>query len=222
MPITLKKLFSPTARSSFDFLDETVNVVWAPFKYTGEMQDLAEKLIEESAQDRGEIDQLRKEADAATAEAARLRAGPDVDVLRVAVLEAEAAAAMDQVNTREVRLDSRDKRALRRTLSGLLVSWDVLDEDRKPIPTDEATLAKLPDAFLQVLFMNMARENQPDPTKAPASDAQSDTGRTISEQSPTGTTTSRPRARSASPRLSSTRGRSERATTRSGARGRKP
>lgn len=97
MPLTLEKLFSPTVTTSFEFLDETVTCVWSPFRWTGEMQDLAEKVRIEIEEGKDEVIALREAGDE------------------------EAAKA------REIALDMRDKRALREMLSTMLVSWDVLD-----------------------------------------------------------------------------------------------
>jgi hypothetical protein len=42
-------------------------------------------------------------------------------------------------------------------------------EGRKPLKTDRETIDRLPDVFLRILFLSLARENQPDPPKAPTS-----------------------------------------------------
>lgn len=220
MPITLAKLFSPTATVSFPFLGETVNVTWAPFKYTGEMQELAEKMVAEDETDKAEIAALRTEGDEATAEAARLLAFGEgtPEFLGAAVHQAKAVAAYDALNKRELRLDSRDKQYLRESVSRLVVTWDVLGEDRKPIPTDLATLKTLPDFFIRTVFVSLSNESQTDPLSALESDEPSPTGK-ISARSRTGTSSSPGRGRSVSPRSSSTNGRTAHATTPAGAPG---
>lgn len=163
MPITLEKLFSPTVGSSFEFLDETVNCVWAPFRWTGEMQDLAEKVRIEIEEGRDEVTALREAGDEPAAKA------------------------------REIELEMHDKRALRVMLSTMLVSWDVMDGDgpkAKPIATNLVALNKLPDAFLVAAFLSLSAENQEDPQKAPISDVSSETP--ISAPNPLGTASSEP------------------------------
>lgn len=218
MPITLAKLFSPTVRTSFLFLDETVNVVFAPLRYTGEMQDLAERLTGEMQVSADELDALRDEAAAADAAADQLDAEPEKDEAAVQELRDQAMVARGKAVSSEVELDHRGKAIIREFLARLLVSWDVLGEDGKPISTDIAELNRLPDLFLQVVFLSLKGENAPDPTKAPPSDEPSNTGES-SAPSPAGTDTSPQPEPSASPRSSSTNGRKPRAATRSGARG---
>jgi len=171
MPITLEKLLSPTAETSFEFLGETVHVTFAPMRYTGEMQDFAQRLSDEQSVERDAIADLREQADELIKQAAKGNTG-DLDRARAAELRANA-------ENREVQLGLRDRKALRDSLAsngdgnggppGLLVAWDVM-EGRKPLPTDRKTIDRLPDLFLQILFLNLARENQPDPQKAPTSD----------------------------------------------------
>ncbi|MHB8398429.1 MAG: hypothetical protein ACYDCI_05770 [Candidatus Limnocylindrales bacterium] len=139
MPITLEKLLSPKVTTPVEFLGETIDVTWAPFRYTGEMQELAERLSDEETAESEAIAELRAE-------------GKD-----------------DEAQSRQIRLDHRDKRSLREVLSRLLVSWEVF-EGRKRLPTDLATLNRLPDVFLTVVFLSLGRENQPDPQTAPNSD----------------------------------------------------
>jgi len=207
MPITLAKLFSPTATVSFPFLGETVNVVWAPFRYTGEMQELADRIAAEQAVDTDEIARLRASATDKFEEAARLEQADSPDPEAIAALRTEAAAALLEADASEVRLDHRDKAAVREVLSKLLVSWDVLDEAGKPIGTDVDTLARLPDVFNRTVFFSLSQENVPDPTKAPPSDEPSSSK--TATPSPTGSPSSRRRAPSASAPSSSTSGPSE-------------
>ncbi len=215
MPITLEKLFSPTATVSFPFLGETVNVTFAPWKYTGEMQDLLDRLQAEQATEREEMAVLIEQANARDAEADRLNGSHAADV---ATLRARAAELRDEASQHEVRLDHRDKAALRDVLSKLLVTWDVLDAKGKPIPTTGESLNGLPDVFLWAVFLSLNQENQPDPTPAPPSNEPSSSRTTA--RSRTGSRTSLKPEPSVSRRSSSTNGRNGRSTTRSGVAGR--
>lgn len=160
MPITLDKLFSLTVSSSFEYLGETVNVVWSPSRYTGEMDELAATIDAEQEAAAAELEELSE-------------AGPgDQKVQRIAA-----------------QIQARDRKAVRRFLAALLVSWDVLDARGKPIPTDERTLATLPPDFLTTVFASIGRENQVDPTKAPGSRSSS-SGKARTARSPRGTASS--------------------------------
>lgn len=162
MPITLAKLYSPTLETEFDFLGETVHVTWAPHRYTGEMNELFEELNEREEQ---ELDAI---------EAARAIAEDET------LPEAERARARRRAARLERAFEYRTKRRMRDYLAsdgdgqggppGLLVGWDVLDEHGQPIPTTRAQLLRLPDSFVQALFLALTRENQPDPRNAPDSD----------------------------------------------------
>lgn len=172
MPITLEKLLSPTAETSFEFMGETVTVTFAPMRYTGEMQDFSQRLSEEETAEQARITELREEATTVLAEAGKGKEAQALAAARAAELRGDA-------DDRERKMDLRDRKALRDALAsngnadggppGLLVSWDVM-EGRKPLKTDRATLDRLPDIFLRVVFLSLARENQPDPPKAPTSE----------------------------------------------------
>lgn len=172
MPITLEKILSPTADTEFDFLGETVHVTFAPLRYTGAMQDLAQRFSDEDNESRVSIAEARDRAAAVIAEA-----GSDPEALTLA--NAQAAEIQSSADERERALDLRERRQLRESLAsdgdgkggppGLLVSWDVL-EGRKPLAPTRANLDKLPDVFLRLVFVSLAWENQPDPQKAPTSD----------------------------------------------------
>lgn len=239
MPITLEKLFSPQITTTFPFLGDDVTIVFAPWKWTAEMQEIAEATVASGEAEEADIaaakDRARilfaeaeateptepevanaTDAEAATVIAQRVEAAKDLRV--------RAATILGEVGSRELHLSGVQVGSYRRFLGELLVSWDVLGEDGKPIPTDEATMKRLPTTFIISVFNAITAESQPDPTNAPPSGKPSDTGtepvREISAQSPTGIRTSSQRARSASPRSTSTRGRKGRATTRSGGSGR--
>jgi hypothetical protein len=143
MPLTLDKLFSETLESEFEFLGEIVHITWAPARYTGEMDDFAEKLTDEESRERAELEEL------------------------IAAGQVEPAEKLRQ------RMERQDKRNLRRILSQLIVSWDLMD-GTAPFPTDEMSLSKLPATFLSLTFLAIAADNQPDPQKAPGSDEPSD------------------------------------------------
>lgn len=168
MPITLDKLFSTTVASTFEYLGEVVHITWAPSRYTGEMDDLAESMTAEETQDRADI------------------------------AEMEAAGDADGVLRIRSQIARRDRRTVRTFLSALLVSWDVMD-GRKPYPTDEVSLAKLPDDFLQTAFMSLYGENAMDPQKAPSSNGPSEP-KESSEPQPRGSRSSGEPTTSASPR----------------------
>jgi hypothetical protein len=170
MPISLEKLLSPTAATSFEFMGETVNVTFAPYRYTGEMQELAERLSDEETADAATIADLREQADTVDrgGEQGREGAGP-----RPGSRRSELRGKAEEL---AVKVDRRARKKLRDVLAtngdgaggpaGLLVAWDVM-EGRKPLKTDRETIDRLPDVFLRVLFLSLARENQPDPPKAP-------------------------------------------------------
>lgn len=170
MPITLEKILSPTAETSFEFMDETVHVTFAPLRYTGQMQEMAERLSDDEKAEQDEIRALREQAD-------ELLASATPEDKEAA--ESKAAGLRADAASREQRLDLRDRRAVRDALAtdgdakggppGMLVAWDVM-EGRKALPTDRATLDRLPDIFLRLVFLSLARENMPDPPKAPTSD----------------------------------------------------
>jgi hypothetical protein len=136
MPITLEKLFSATVSSSFEYMGETVNMEWAPSRYTGEMWDLAEKI-------QNDLDAARDE---------------------IAAIEGETPDATRDRNRILQRTRQIDRHGVRRFMSALLVSWDVLD-GKKPYPTDEESLAKLDPDFLDIAFLSLVSENAADPTK---------------------------------------------------------
>lgn len=219
MPITLEKLFSPTAKVEFEFLDETVHVTFAPFRYTGEMQDMADKLSADSDAAREEIVALRAQAEDAQKRWKALQAEPDRDEEQIRAIRRMASESYAEIEKRENKLTVLERTLIRRFLSELLVTWDVMVAPKQPHPTDEESLKKLPDAFLLVVFTKIVGENQPDPTNAPPSDDSSSTEKS-SAQSPAGTSSSPRRERSGSPRSSSTNGRTPRAGTRSGGGGR--
>lgn len=172
MPITLEKILSPTAESSFEFMGETVNVTFAPMRYTGEMQDFAQRVTDEDNAEEAEIAELHEQAAAILAEAGK---GKEAQALA----QAQAAEINARADDRERKMDLRQRKVLRDYLAsdgdgsggpaGMLVSWDVM-EGRKALKTDRKTLDRLPDLFLRLVFINLARENQPDPPKAPHSD----------------------------------------------------
>lgn len=162
MPITLEKLLSPTAEVSFEFMGETVNVTFAPMRYTGEMQDLALRLSDEETTEQAKIKALRAEAVEIVASANGNKEARKIAVARAAELNGDA-------ETRERKLELRDRKAIRDFLGSLLVSWDVM-EGRKPLPINRPTLDRLPDLFLKYVFVTIGQENQPDPLKAPHSD----------------------------------------------------
>lgn len=172
MPITLEKILSPTAVTSFEFLGETVTVTFAPMRYTGEMQDFAQRIDEEEGAERQAIADLREEA-------LRVVAAADKDKASRDVAKATAAEIVGRAEERARALDLRERKALRDYLAsdgdgnggppGMLVAWDVM-EGRKPIPVTRKQLDRLPDLFLRFVFVSLAQENLPDPPKAPTSD----------------------------------------------------
>lgn len=218
MPITLDKLFSRTVSTSFPFMDEVVNVTFAPDRVTGEMYELAAQLEADSEGDTEEIAALREALAETTATVEKLAAAAEPDAERLAELQAEADAATVALRSREIALDQRSKKSIRDMLATLLVGWDVLGADGQPIGTDLPVLNTLPDLFLTTVFLSLNGENLPDPQNAPPSDEPSNTGKD-SARSRSGTSSSPRRARSVSPRSSSTNGRTARATTPSGAGG---
>lgn len=121
---------------------KTVNVTWAPARYTGEMDELAEAITAEENRDLAEVDALRE-------------AGED-----------------DQATTVMQALQRRNMRNLRRLLSELVTSWDLMDGEVEH-PHDGAGLLRLPDSFVQLVFLTISGENQPDPQKAASSNGTS-------------------------------------------------
>jgi hypothetical protein len=215
MPLTLKKLMSLSLPASFPFMGDTVNMTYSPARYTGEMQDLAAALVNENDDTREEIERLRERAEELASEAKALEEGSD----EAKALRDEAETLYDRIGTLEVALDSRQRTMIREHLATLLLSWDVLGDDGKPLPTDIATLKTLPDFFLRIAYLNLRAENSADPQKAPSSENESSTEKG-SAPSLTGTGSSPQPEPSESPRSSSTNGRTARASTRSGASGR--
>jgi hypothetical protein len=216
MPISLEKLFSDTITVSFPYMDETVNVTWAPARWTGEMQDLAERLAKEMAADGAHVAELRKDAQGKLDAASALEEA-NGDAAEVEALRSEADALAAEATEEAAELNLRDRRALRDSLVRFLVGWDVLDGDT-PLPIDLPNLNRLPDDFLRTLWIRLLEGNREDPQKAPSSDEPSSTEKG-SAPSPTGTNTSPRRARSGSARSSSTREPVALATTPSGAPG---
>lgn len=100
MPLTLEKLFSKTVESILPWDGEVVHMVWAPARYTGEMDDLVVTLSDEEA--------------ATTAEVAELVEAGDT----------EGASRVEQAQRR------RSMALVRTSLSKLLVSWDLMDGKR--------------------------------------------------------------------------------------------
>lgn len=174
MPLTLDKLFSSTVTTDFGWDGEVVHLVWSAARYTGEMDDLAEQLTADEEADNAKIEELR--AAGKTAQAERI----------------------------VQKADRRERRQVRRLLSELLVSWDVMDGD-EPFPTDLEHMNRLPYIFCATAFLALSRENSPDPQKAPTSDGFSSTEES-SAPSPGGTSSSEPATISASPSTSSTNG----------------
>jgi len=97
MPLTLEKLFSPTVPSSLVVMGETVHLLWAPSRYTGEMDELADHLATEEAQDSASVAMLEAEGDE------------------------DGAAALKHT------MERKNAAAARTFVAQLLVSWDVLD-----------------------------------------------------------------------------------------------
>lgn len=177
MPLTLDKLFSATVTTDFEWDGEVVHLVWSAARYTGEMDDLAEQLTADEEADNAKIEALRAEGtDAAKAKAERL----------------------------VQKADRRERRQVRRLLSELLVSWDVMD-GAEPFPTDLEHMNRLPYIFCATAFLALSRENSPDPQKAPTSDGSSSPVER-SAPSPGGTNSSAPATTSGSPSTSSTNG----------------
>lgn len=140
MPLTLDKLFGKTADSFLTWDDEVVHLVWAPRRYTGEMDELFQHLAQEDAEHDEEIAEL------------------------LAANDANGAAKVEAAKGRA------SARLARESLAELLVSWDLMGSDNKPYPTDLASLKKLPDGFVTNAFVALGEDNQVDPTKAPSSD----------------------------------------------------
>jgi hypothetical protein len=218
MPITLEKLFSPTAEFEIEFLGETIKVSWQPWRYTAEMQELAEKLTGENAEQRAEVVELAELVEQQTAQADRLEeAGADPD--EVARLRVEAEKGADEITSRQLVMATQYSDTIRKMLASLVVDWDVLDENGQPVPTTEAQMKRLPTRFLMAVWNGMTAESQPDPTKEARSNGASNTEKGSAKRSPSGTGSCAPRARSGSHRSTSTKGRGGRKRTRSGARG---
>lgn len=222
MPITLEKLFSGTRTISFTFMGEDVRVTYAPLRYTGEMQELAQKAMSESGDARDEIALLREQAEAVATEAIALEEageaageGPGAGADK----RLEASQLYEKIASQEIQLDTREKALIRSSLAALVTTWDVLGADGKPIPTDIGTLKTLPDVFLRLVYLHLADENSADPPKAPTSETDSSTEKG-SAPSLSGTNSSPQPARSASRRSSSTKERTAPAITPSGAPGR--
>jgi hypothetical protein len=95
--LTLEKLFSTTVSSYVEWGEEVVTVQWAPARWTGEMDDLAEALSEEEDRERAEVARLRENGDTA------------------------AADKMAQ------KLQRQDRRNVRKILATIIVTWDLLD-----------------------------------------------------------------------------------------------
>lgn len=196
MPITLEKLFSPTATASFEFLNETVTVEYCPWRWTGEMQSVFDTFSREEEEEAERIAELREAGDMAAVQAS----------------ERKLNIANKRLFREMLACDSAEGRP-----AGLLVAWDVMRGKKAVVPT-LAELNRLPDFFLTCVFLALGTENAPDPQTAPNSDEPSNTERT-SVSSPTGTGSSRGRGSLASHRSSSTNGRNGRSVTRSGSRG---
>jgi hypothetical protein len=61
--------------------------------------------------------------------------------------------------------DDEDRDVMSAMLAGLLISWDLTDEDEKPIGVDEASLTALPLALLKGVLEAIVAELLPNPTK---------------------------------------------------------
>lgn len=202
MPLTLQKLFNQTLPAEFEILGETVHFEWAPARYTGEMDEIAENLIAQN-------DAAADEEEALDSEARELR-----EEGQTAAADKKAKAA-DRIRKARER---RDMRHLRTLLAQVLVSWDLMDGD-VPLPIDEEHLRRLPDSFVTAVFVSLSAENRADPTKAPSSPASSSTTAS-SEPSPTGTGFSELPTTSESRPGNSTNGHSPSESIPSGAAGR--
>lgn len=191
MPITLDKLFSPTAESSFEFLGESVTVVWAPWRWTGEMQEMADKLSAE-ADEEGE-----------------------------AIADLKAAGDEQGAKQREQAFDLQAKRRIRELLATLLVSWDVLDGRTPvgvDLPTLNKLPDPFLETVLLSLYQESMPDPQKAPNSEKPSDTEQTTG---SAPSRNGMNTSSARERSASRRSSSMNGHAAAADIPRGAIGRR-
>lgn len=216
MPITLAKLFSETATVSFPFMGETVNVTWAPHRYTGKMQDLYDETAIAGETNDDAIAAMRAELEEANRDLAALaEAEEDADEEALEAKRREVASLTRKLNATIRRNEANARALVREALSTLLVTWDVLDDAGKPLPTDVATLSTLPPAFLWAVFGALGGENEADPPNAPSSEDSSSTARG-SAPSPSGTSSSEVPVPSASRRSRSTNGRGAPAGTRSG------
>lgn len=172
MPLTLQKLRSRTLPFELEVMGEPVIGTWAPARYSGEMDELANDLVDEN-------DAAGDEAASLEVEAIEAELGGDV---QGAALKRRAAKRIEKQRAR------RDMRHLRTLLSTILVTWDLMDGE-KPYATDEASLRRLPDFFVQAVFLAISAENRADP-KAPANSPVSSSTTESSEPSPTGTSSS--------------------------------
>lgn len=59
-------------------------------------------------------------------------------------------------------------RATVELLADVVVGWDLLDDDGRPLPTDYATLSGMPSALLMAVMHALGQERNANPTK-PAS-----------------------------------------------------
>lgn len=59
--------------------------------------------------------------------------------------------------------------AVAQSLALVLVSWDLIDENDQPYPTDEQSLRTLPNRFLEDVFTAIVNDQRPNPTKPQAS-----------------------------------------------------
>lgn len=96
MPLSVEKLFSRTVDSSFEIDGDIVHLKWAPARYTGEMDDLAER--------------MREEAEDGDAKLAELRAADDKDGADALIRQRDRA----------------DAAATRTFVATMLVDWDVM------------------------------------------------------------------------------------------------
>lgn len=66
-----------------------------------------------------------------------------------------------QETLRELVQEQRAGMSLVTVLRGTLVEWDLLDEEGKPLPTDEATLQELPIVFLAQVAEAISEDMRP-------------------------------------------------------------
>lgn len=221
MPLTLQKLLASSAKSAIPFLDDVVNVEWGPLRWTGEMQEFSDNLVTQGEDEAAALAGLRvKLVEAARHVAELVAMGDDADPAEVADAHRVDRELSNEIDRRERALDKGGKGFVRKALSDLIIGWDLMDGD-KPYPTDEQSLARLSDAFLRVVFLGLSIENQADPTKGPSSSEPSNIpSSTQTPRSQSGSGSSKQRVRSESRHSSSTKGRTKRASTPSGGRGR--